>query len=259
MFNAFEHKIHGAIMNGDVYTVQECLTQALNVDISIVNKSWTHNDPTHECHDSWTLLKFATILQQLKVVQLLLDNGADVNFCGDSEMTPLHIAAAHRLTNTRADETALDIVRVFIAAGANIDARDDITGRTPLNFALRNPEMVQLLIQFGCDVNIRDYNHGMTTLMVATRHGEIASMLLLIKAGVDVDLEDYRGWTAIDQARFTESLQATHLLESVLLHRDGHLAFATGNNQRLGSESMVSTLDPGVVDIVLKSLREMNF
>ena len=85
------------------------------------------------------------------------------------------------------------------------------------------------------------------------------SWLLLIKAGVDVDLEDYRGLTAMDHARFTENLQATHVLESVRLHRDGHLAFATGNNQRLGSESMVSTLDPGVVDIILKSLREMNF
>jgi ankyrin repeat protein len=254
MFDALENKIHSAIINGDVYTVQDCLTEARNLEISIIKKSWSH-----KCEDSWTLLKFATIMQQLEVVQLLLDNDADVNFCGESEMTPLMIAAAHNLTNTRSDEIALEIVRVFIAAGAKIDAMDHITGRTALNFALRNPDMVQLLIQFRCDVNVRDYNHGQTTLMIATRHGQIASMLLLIKAGVDVDLEDYRGWTAMDHARFTENLQATHLLESVRLHRDGHLAFATGNNQRLGSESMVSKLDPGVVDIILKSLREMNF
>jgi ankyrin repeat protein len=49
-----------------------------------------------------------------------------------------------------------EVVRLLLAAGANVNARDAI-GLTPLALSTHNPEVVVLLLQAGADPNARDH------------------------------------------------------------------------------------------------------
>ena len=70
----------------------------------------------------------------------------------------------------RADEAAL-----LVAAGANVNAKDSLSGKSPLHHAMAckakrgNQEVVQFLIDHGADVNARD-NAGMTPLDYAKNY-----------------------------------------------------------------------------------------
>jgi ankyrin repeat protein len=86
----------------------------------------------------------------------------------DYKETPLHQAAykGHK-----------EIVELFIAEGADVDAKDD-KGYTPLHWAARNghKEIAELLIAKGADVNAKA-DGGRTPLDMAKLHPETADLL----------------------------------------------------------------------------------
>ena len=81
-------------------------------------------DDTHS-----TPLHIASSKRSAETVDLLIQNGADVNAQNVNGSTPLHVAASSHL--------ALEgtIVRLLLRRGANVDAKDS-EGRTPLDIAL---------------------------------------------------------------------------------------------------------------------------
>ena len=81
----------------------------------------------------------AVIHNNADQVETLLSDGADPNHCLDeANVTPLHFAAQHN---------ALDVVKLLITAGANLYARTNPDGQTPLEIAKINghKEMETLL------------------------------------------------------------------------------------------------------------------
>lgn len=75
--------------------------------------------------------------------------------------TPLHYAAV---------DCKLDEVKALIAAGAEIDAREDIGDYTPLMFAAQmddNIDVVTALVEAGAQVNLTN-RRGETPLFIAT-------------------------------------------------------------------------------------------
>jgi uncharacterized protein len=86
-----------------------------------------------------TPLLWAVMGQDLALVTLLLDHGADVNETNAAGSTPLHKAAV--LGNAT-------LVRLLLARGANVNARNS-GGQTPLTHALfkGHDEVVALLRQ----------------------------------------------------------------------------------------------------------------
>jgi len=79
-------------------------------------------------------------------------------------------------------EGQLDIVKLLIKAGADINAKNEY-GDTPLIVASRYNQMdiVKLLIKAGADINIKNKG-GNTALMIAFRYGyeDIVDLLLKI-------------------------------------------------------------------------------
>jgi len=186
------------------------------------------------------------------VIQCLLNNGADVTHGTSGGFSPLHL-----LASADPEEVnilfVLDTAREFIKRGADVDGVEGCN--PPIFYALRNPEMVRLLIESGCDVH-RMQTPGMTLLMYAAQTGYTESVHLLIKAGVDLDLKDNRGWTAVDWARFTENVGATKVLENAISHRDGHLSFALGMHEGIGSKSLMRLISSDVIDEILNELNK---
>ncbi len=90
------------------------------------------------------LLSWAAFGGAVPTATLLLDRGAD------ADTGALHFAAGG---------ARLELVRLLLAAGADVNRRDPSTGRTPLHAAVGaglagdGPEIVRVLLAAGADVN----------------------------------------------------------------------------------------------------------
>jgi len=97
-----------------------------------------------------------------------------------------------------------DLVTEFLQAGFDVNRRTK-TGHTPLMFVGGEPEAIRLLIEAGADVNARDDQYGKTPLMwllsamYPARIFEKAVRLLL-DAGADPNIKANNGTTALDWA-----------------------------------------------------------
>ena len=130
-------------------------------------------------------------------------NAVDVYHRDRAGRTPLHYAAADK---------KLDDVKALIAAGAEIDAREDTGDYTPLMFAAQkddNIEVVQALVEAGADLNLTN-RKGETPLFITTaspgyngtRGAEIIRYLL--EHGADPYIADERGTTPVSFVKRVE-------------------------------------------------------
>jgi cytohesin len=185
------HKIHQATRVGDLDQVKALVSE----DSHLVH--------ARDDESPWpTSLHQAAAGGHLKVVEWLLDHGADAGWSGPQ--TPLHVAWQ------RADNMA--VIRVLVARGAahseiyaavylddrdrvagllradpgRVDERDDV-GMTPLHRAAENGqvEMVGVLLADGADVDARTED-GQTPLQRSYYHGDVLEVLLAHGAGMDI-------------------------------------------------------------------------
>lgn len=98
-----------------------------------------------------------------------------------------------------AQEDNLEELTALIA-GANVNLRDEQSGTTALEHAVKNAnqEMVKLLLQSGANVNAKNEN-GTTVLMMLDDDATSDLVWDLINAGADVNLKDNSGNTALMQ------------------------------------------------------------
>ncbi|MEG9862689.1 MAG: ankyrin repeat domain-containing protein [Parvularculales bacterium] len=111
------------------------------------------------------------------------------------------------LTATVADvESALN-------GGADIDARDDENGGTPLHWAASRstPAVVDLLLDRGADLSARSVD-GWTPLHVAAQSSKTPAVVeLLLDRGSDLTLLDNSGNTPFFYAQYNEALKDTEV------------------------------------------------
>lgn len=108
-----------------------------------------------------TPLHYAAEKGFVRIVELLLEFGSDVNAKDYQEQTPLHCAAEHK------NLTLLPLLK----SGSNVHLKD-VHGKTALHYAVINKAVIgcHLLLKFGSDVNAKD-NNGKTPLHYAAENG----------------------------------------------------------------------------------------
>jgi ankyrin repeat protein len=114
------------------------------------------------------------------IIKLLLQSGAEVDMAEENEATPLHFAA---------DQGRLEAIRVLVAAGANIDAKDK-WGRTALMRTIkgRHASAGQLLVELGASVQEKSYEYSMSALMFAVTWTDSVPLVeTLLKAGATIN------------------------------------------------------------------------
>ena len=196
-------------------------------------------------------LNLAAGYSTLKVIDLLIDGGADINLADRNGYTPLHCAswsgkmkkvkyliehgpsnkakfvnrqnsdgstALHLAASNFRD--SLETVQALIEAGANVNTKNN-RGETALHLATIHgyTGRVETLIEAGAKMNIKN-NDGETALSIAAFYGRTSIVEALIKAGAKVSIKNADGETALDNAEYDV---IRDLIKNALLIRTGYV------------------------------------
>ena len=140
----------------------------------------------------------------LKQVEQLIAQGADVNVRGTNGETPLTIAAlGGRQT----------VVALLLEAGADLQIRNK-GGLTPLHAAAYggHRDVVELLLAKGVDVNDANNRFGVSPLHLAAEENRKDVVELLLVSGANVKAKEINGYTPLSRAGFREFWDVVRLL-----------------------------------------------
>jgi len=212
-----------AIINNDIETVKSFI-KSKNININILNYAIKENnieivllllengaDVNAKNNNGETCLYYATKENNIEIVQLLLENGADINAINNYGKTPLIYSI---WSNNK------DIVELLIQKGADVNAKNNY-GDTPLYYAIKenNKDIVELLIQKGADVNAIN-NYGDTPLYYAIKKNKIEIVQFFLENGADVNAKNNYGDTPLIYA-ITNAIEENKIEIVTLLLENG--------------------------------------
>lgn len=125
-----------------------------------------------------------------EAARALLKQNADINAAQTDGMTALHWAAF---------QDDLELTRLLIQGGANVQAVTRIGAVTPLTLACTNGNaaVIEALVNAGANANSATAD-GATALMIAAASGSAGAVTTLLKHGADVNArESAHGQTAL--------------------------------------------------------------
>ena len=139
-----------------------------------------------------------------KVLQAIIDHGADVNATNKNNFSALTVACK---------KGHIDAIHVLLKAGSDTNIAV-VNGQTCLMHAVDRhcgEEVLQAIIDHGADVNATE-TYNRTALMSACETGHIEAIHVLLKAGSDTNIAVVKGQTclmcAVDSNCNEEVLQA---------------------------------------------------
>jgi len=145
----------------------------------------------------------------IKIVELLINKGADISHKNTFGNTALHLACIDK----QSSDNRIDIIEIFIEKGIDINSVND-AGETPLMIYLKNNvpdyETFSYLISRGADFKVKD-KQDRNLLHTILEHFRLKSSKLtvdpvenvkkivsyLVEAGLDINAVDKKGATPI--------------------------------------------------------------
>jgi hypothetical protein len=120
----------------------------------------------------------------------------------DTSGTPKPLRDIDRQLLAAAAADEVKSIEELLRGGADINARDETFGRTPLMEAAiaKQTKAALKLIERGGDINARDTFFGSTPLMFAAGSGSTGVVKVLLEKGADVNAVNNKGYTALDVA-----------------------------------------------------------
>ncbi|XP_064616714.1 serine/threonine-protein phosphatase 6 regulatory ankyrin repeat subunit B-like [Liolophura sinensis] len=93
-----------------------------------------------------------------EVLNWLIDHGVDLAKRNHAGKEPLHVAAT----------SSVELVDIFVNAGCDVNARDDVSGCTPLHFACARccPSTMAYLLTTGSNINLMNFDNETPLLKV---------------------------------------------------------------------------------------------
>jgi ankyrin repeat protein len=117
----------------------------------------------------------------MEVVKLLLEHGADATVYMADRQTPIHAVLAGRAN----EKDALEMIRVLHEAGTDVNVvalvvhMEEVRGGSALHYAVRKrfKDVIRLLASYGIDMNLKDQD-GLTALDYTQSRGFMPFMAL---------------------------------------------------------------------------------
>lgn len=169
--NAWRSPLHGAIYRGHLEVVKNLLSSGASA---------------HDLDEQYvTALQVACSRSRYEIVDLLLDQGADIN----APMDPSSTVASTAL-KAAAYEGDEKLIRLLLKRGADVNGEDD-SGNTALQEACRmgHDGVIELLLKSGASINARGGWYG-SALQAATCTGREAIARLLLTYGAEVNVTE---------------------------------------------------------------------
>jgi len=212
--HAMASDIHTAAKNGDITQVKSLIKANPAIINSIDNKGFT---PLH----------IAITKNQIKIVEYLITAGANVNIKNKNGLSPLFTALDRgknkiailliengadiyikgyqnrTLLHMAARGNNVTVARSLIGKGIEVNARDS-RGNTALDLALvgGKADVTDLLINKGGKINVLKKPNAelMVTIDRIIHHGDSQLIPLMVAAGIDLGMQDSRGYTFLHKA-----------------------------------------------------------
>jgi len=129
--------------------------------------------------------------QSARIVEILLEAGADALAIDNFGRNALHYAAANGM---------LRPLELLLTQGVGMDIRDrDGATALFLSILFDESETTRILLSYGADSNIKD-NTGTSPLHLAVINGHIPNFELLLSAGANINTQDEHGNTPLCSA-----------------------------------------------------------
>jgi ankyrin repeat protein len=140
----------------------------------------------------------------IEIAKSLIDYGADLNCLYDSGFTALYIATACR-------DTAMVEFLLRQGANPNLFRPSGVLSNIPLFCAARDREIeiLKLLLKYGADINATNQDNENALFWTWS----IESNAELIHAGINVNLKNTKGETALKRAKRLEKSDVVTLLK----------------------------------------------
>jgi ankyrin repeat protein len=169
------------------------------VDLMLQNRA----DITVANNNGWTPVYMASWNGHAEVVKLLLENKADITVADDNEWTPVFAASS---------KGHAEVVKLLLENKADITVADN-NGSTPVFMAsfTGHVEVVKLLLETKADITVAN-NNGWTPVYVASWNGHAEVVKLLLENKADITVADNDGWTPIFTASSNGHVEVVKLL-----------------------------------------------
>jgi ankyrin repeat protein len=268
--------VEGSQAETAVGSLDEQLIEAVaNKDAVLVNQLLNAGaNPNTLDNEGSALLPLAANGSQLEIVRHLLDAGADIN--GTHSTNFAEEGTALLWAAVRDD---IDVVRLLIANGADLDRPETLYNRSPLfpAAAYNHGEVIKILLESGADPNFHsNWGNGHTPLHYAVSNSSQEAVQALIEGGADLDSQTDGGVTPMMMARDSELLSIfldsganpdvqdnsgdTALHRAALANNDDFVSILIEYGADVGIENLEgqTALDLATDDKVIETLREAN-
>ena len=170
-----------SVQNGKVYKAIHMIGEG--ADVNVKGSGSLSSTPLHiACNNNY-----------LKIVEILLDTGADVNATRYDGKTPLHVACSR-------NDCELNMVKLLVTRGADIHATD-IDKCTPIYYAADcwGTEVLSFLLQVGADPNVKN-SKRYTPLHKAVESNLVQNTIELLDNKANIEARNDVGKTPLHLA-----------------------------------------------------------
>ena len=193
-------KDSGYSFNCDDFVYSACQGKKRIVELYLIagiNPNCKHHNGPTALFDAIYNFKEAEAKDYISIIELLLNNGVDINIKGDYDITPIMIAI---------QKNRQSLVELLIDKGADLNIRNTL-GHTPLMMAAagKNVNIIKNILDKGVDINQTD-KQGRTALMYSlsnSNHDKTKIMIIetLISRGANVNAVDVQGNKVLNLAK----------------------------------------------------------